>query len=125
MPTTGSRTILLVEDELQVRKMIRSLLQRVGFSVLEAASGAQAIELSHNHPGQIDLAVIDFGMPGMSGLDVANSILPQRPTMKVLYISGMVDSVAVASLVQGAPEMIVQKPFSAQELLGRIGEILR
>lgn len=119
-----NRTILIVEDELPIRKLLRSILQRAGFAVLEAGSGDQAVALSRNHLDPIDLAVIDLGMPGMSGLDVANWLQPQRPAMKILYISGMVDSVAVASLVKGAPQMIVRKPFSADQLLSRIGEIL-
>lgn len=126
MPTTESqgRTILVVEDEPQVRGMIRSILQRAGFSVLEAGGGAQAVALSQGISHPIDLAVIDLGMPGMGGFDLANWLIPERPSMKVLYISGMVDSVAVASLVEGAPHLIVRKPFTPEELVSRIGEIL-
>jgi two-component system, cell cycle sensor histidine kinase and response regulator CckA len=123
--TGNGKIILLVEDEAQIRRMIRRVLQKVGFAVLEAASGDQAIGISRTHADTIDLAVIDIGMPGMGGMDVANYLFPQRPAMKVLYISGMVDSVAVAGLIRGAPDLIVQKPFTAAELLGRVRDMLR
>jgi two-component system, cell cycle sensor histidine kinase and response regulator CckA len=123
--TGNGKTILLVEDEAPIRRMIRSVLRKEGFTVLEAASGDQAIIVSRTHADTIDLAVIDIGMPGMGGMDVANHLFSQRPTMKVLYMSGMVDSVAVAGLVKGAPSLIVQKPFTGAELLGRVLLILR
>lgn len=118
------KTILIVEDEPQVRRFIRGILERKGFSVLEAGSGKQALAVAESHPEEIDLALIDVGMPGMGGLDVANGLIPGRPTMKVLYISGLVDSVAVHSLSYGAPHLIVRKPFTPSELLQRIGEIM-
>ena len=79
-----ARTILIVEDEPQVRRLIRGVLQQGGYAVLEAGSGPQAINLAREHGDSIDLALIDLGMPGMGGLDVANDLLPALPAMKVL-----------------------------------------
>jgi CheY-like chemotaxis protein len=122
--TSSTRTILVVEDEPQVRRLIGALLRRNGFSVIEAGGGHQALAASRDYPGVIHLALIDVGMPGMGGLDVANDLLPGRPDMKVLYISGMVNSVAVNSLSEQAPHLVVRKPFSSKELLRRIADAL-
>ena len=117
-------TILLAEDDPQVRHMIRAVLLRNGFEVVEAGNGMQALALSRSHPADIDLAVIDVMMPGMGGLDLAVALDPQRPSMKVLYISGNTSTVAVESLASGAPELLLRKPFTPDELLQRVREAL-
>ena len=124
MSGAGRPTILVVEDEPQVRMMIRVVLRAEGFEVLEAASGAEAIQLSRNHTAPIDLAVIDVVMPGMGGMDLANWFDPERPGMKVLYISGMSSTVAVESLATGAPSLLLRKPFTRSQLLQRVKDLL-
>ena len=117
-------TILVAEDDPQVRRLIRAILRDHGFSVLEAGSAEQAIALSHCHPAPIHLAIIDVVMPGMGGLDLASFLDPERPTMKVLYISGMAATVAVESLASGAPALLLRKPFSAAELIDRVNQLI-
>lgn len=117
-------TILIVEDEPQIRRMIRAVLRAEGFNVIEAGNAEQAIELSRCHTAPIDLAVIDVVMPGMGGLDLASWFDPERPGMKVLYISGMASTVAVESLATGAPALLLRKPFSRTQLLERVGQLL-
>jgi two-component system, cell cycle sensor histidine kinase and response regulator CckA len=124
MGRPSRRTILVVEDEPQVRRMIRLVLRAEGFNVIEAGNAAQAIELSRCHAAPIDLAVIDVVMPGMCGLDLASWFDPERPGMKVLYISGMASTVAVESLATGAPALLLRKPFSRTQLLERVGQLL-
>jgi DNA-binding response OmpR family regulator len=104
--------------------MIRTILEKDGYTVLESGGGEEAVMVSRMHPHPIELAVIDVNMPGMGGMDLANCLLPQRPTMKVLYISGMVDSVAVTSLATAAPELVVRKPFTSADLTARVRAIL-
>lgn len=117
-------TILVVEDDPQVRKMVRAILRTNGFQVLEAGSAHQALALSRCHQAEIELAVIDVVMPGMGGLDLATSLDPERPNMKILYISGMASTVAVESLATSAPSLLLRKPFSPAQLLERVHSLL-
>jgi len=104
--------------------MMRSVLRQNGFNVVEAGNGEQALALSRCHAAEIDLAVIDVVMPVMGGLDLASELDPQRPAMKVLYISGMASTVAVESLASSAPELLLRKPFTPAEFLARVRRLL-
>jgi DNA-binding response OmpR family regulator len=104
--------------------MIRAVLESAAFRVLEAPSGQAALALAQHHGPTIDLAIIDLMMPGMGGLDVASSLAEGQPGLKVLYISGAVGSVAVHSLVSSAPRLILQKPFTPDQLMDRVRSVL-
>src|SRR5207244_4302091 len=84
----GSETLLLVEDEEIVRKLARTILAKYGYSVLEAANGAEAAMLSERYAGTIHLMLTDVVLPQMSGRQVYEQLAPTRPAMKVLYMSG-------------------------------------
>lgn len=85
----GTETILLVEDELAVRKLAGVILRRYGYQVLECGCGAEALQLWENHPGDIDLLLTDIVMPGeMTGLELAQTLLAKKPLLKVIYTSG-------------------------------------
>ncbi len=116
----GSETILLVEDEEGVRRVVETMLKRRGYNVLSSNSSTDAITLADGHPGAIDLLITDMVMPGMSGRKMAECLTERRPAMKVLYVSGYGDS--VGSPV-GTP--FLQKPFSTEELAVKIREVLR
>src|SRR5690242_3774881 len=88
VPLTGVETILLVEDETRVRKLIVDVLTARGYRVLEATRGEEALRLSRSHDGRIDLMVVDVVMPEISGPDLVRMIAPSRPGTHVLYISG-------------------------------------
>src|SRR5439155_6691431 len=94
VPSTGARTgetVLLVEDEPVVRSLVRHTLVQRGYRVLEAGSGAEALDRVGGHAGQVDLLITDVVMPGMSGRELADRILAARPGTRVLFISGYTD----------------------------------
>ena len=120
----GSETILLVEDERAVRDLLRQVLQRYGYTVLEASYPEQALELSQCHKGPIHLLVTDVVMPMMSGLELAGETRAMRPSLRVLYMSGYTDNVRDLPHVVNAMSSFLQKPFSPDILVHKVREVL-
>jgi len=120
----GSETILLVEDEDLVRQVAGRILARYGYTVLEAASGLDALVVSREHPGPIHLMLTDVVMPGMSGLETAENLKPQRPEMKVLFMSGHTENTIVHHGVLDPGVAFIQKPFRYNVLAQKIREML-
>jgi two-component system, cell cycle sensor histidine kinase and response regulator CckA len=124
MPSKGWETILLVEDEGPLRTIAREILEEHGYRVLEASganSGANnAIEIAHRHPEPIHLLVTDVVMPGMNGRVLAESLMAARPELRVLYMSGYTDDVIAHSGVLEPGTLLLEKPFTALALLGRV-----
>ncbi|HUA22192.1 MAG TPA: response regulator [Bryobacteraceae bacterium] len=116
-PLRGTETILLVEDEEGVRRVLETMLRRHGYQVLSAGSSSSATAAADKHKGVIHLLVTDVVMPGMSGRKMAECLIQRRPEMRVLYVSGYGDASE-----SGAP--FLQKPFSTQELALKIREVL-
>src|SRR5262249_12083051 len=87
----ASGTVLVVEDEDMVRSLTRNILQRSGYTVLEAGNGSKALEVVEEHQGRIDLMVTDVVMPHMSGRELAERLAPLYPHLKVLYLTGYTD----------------------------------
>ncbi|HEV8532448.1 MAG TPA: GAF domain-containing protein [Methylomirabilota bacterium] len=123
-PAHGVETILLVEDEDTVRDLTRDILEAHGYTVLEARHGAEALRISEQHSGAIDLMLTDVVMPEMGGREVAERLAVQRPETKVLYMSGYTDSAVVHHGVLDASTAFLQKPFSATVLVRKLREIL-
>jgi signal transduction histidine kinase/ActR/RegA family two-component response regulator len=121
---TGAETILLVEDEARVRKLIVDVLAARGYRVLEATRGGEAVRLAATHKGPIHLAVVDVVMPEMSGPDVVREIRPGRPDMRVLYISGYTDEAIVHHGILESGAAFLQKPFLPGVLVRRVREVL-
>jgi signal transduction histidine kinase len=120
----GSETILLVEDDDQVRVVARGILCRNGYSVVEARSAGEALLHSEKHPGTIHLLLSDVVMPQMSGPELANRLSSVRPRMKVLCMSGCTDDSAVRRGVIEAHIAYLQKPFTPDALSTRVREVL-
>jgi CheY-like chemotaxis protein len=120
----GSETLLLVEDEEGVRELIREWMSGHGYTVLAASNGLEALGLAEQHEGTIDLLVADVVMPQMGGPALAGRLLPRRPEMQVIYVSGYADEAI------GDPEMLkagaafLQKPFTLDSLVRKVREIL-
>lgn len=122
--STGSETILLVDDEAAVRLVTRRLLQRFGYTVLEADSGEQALRVAEQYGGPIDLVLTDVMMPGMGGRTVASEVLRTRPRVRVLFMSGHAAEVIAQQGIAEEEVGFLQKPFSPAGLQGRIRELL-
>jgi PAS domain S-box-containing protein len=120
----GSETILVVEDEKSVKKMVKDILTRLGYEVLAAEGGDVALELCGSHTDPIHLLVTDVVMPGMAGPDLARAVKILRPETKVIFMSGYTDnSVLQHDLIE--PEAnFLQKPFTPEEFAQRVREVL-
>lgn len=120
----GHETVLLVEDEPAVLEMTTTMLERQGYRVLAAGAPEAAIRVAAEHAEPIHLLVTDVVMPGMNGRDLAAALKTLRPQLKCLFMSGFSAEVAGQ---HGKPEpgkLFLQKPFSHEELLSRVREVL-
>lgn len=125
MTSSANPTILVVEDNGALRRLMKRTLADSGYLVLEAGNASHGLEVFRAEPRSVDLAVIDMVMPGMSGLDLAAELERQRPGMKILYISGYSTSVAIESISHRSPDRVLLKPFQAQDLVDRVHRLLR
>lgn len=123
-PCNGCETVLLVEDEPRVRKLIADLLAAKGYRVLEAGRGEEALRMAELHPGPIHLALLDVVMPEMSGPEVGRQISARRPETRLLYISGYTDEAIVQHGLLDIGANFLQKPFLPQTLAARVREVL-
>jgi two-component system cell cycle sensor histidine kinase/response regulator CckA len=113
-------TVLLVEDERALRKLTRNMLLEMGHMVLEAEDASHAIEIAKQTDSPIDLLLTDVIMPGMSGWALAETLSPQHPEMRILYMSGYPDGVIEKRGNTRAGISILRKPFTQDELIQRI-----
>ena len=107
-------TVLVVEDEPQLRTMLATFLEQEGFAVLTAGSGSQAIPLYRSHP-EIDLLITDIVMPGMDGPSLAAALHSVNPDLPVLLMSGSCDPKQIDNTFE-----FLQKPFSFVDLLAKV-----
>jgi signal transduction histidine kinase len=119
----GTEVILLVEDDEQVRSLVRGILQAHGYTVLEATRADDALQLSERHDGPIDLLLTDLIMPGISGHELAQRLNVHRPRARVLYMTGYTDEAVLRHGVD-AGLLVLQKPFTATTLARRVRAVL-
>jgi len=120
----GNETILLVEDEAEVRAVARLSLELMGYQVIEASGGDEALSKLQSSPQQIQLLVTDVVMPGMRGRQVAAAARQQIPKLPILYISGHTDDALVKSHLFDQSETFLQKPFSPEGLAQKVRQLL-
>ena len=123
-PPAGSETVLLVEDEDEVRELVRRILQDSGYTVLEAASPGAALEIATHHTGALDLLLTDVVMPQMSGRVLADLLSPARPAMAVLFMSGYTANAIVHHQVLDPGKAYLQKPFTPETLVRAVRSVL-
>jgi PAS domain S-box-containing protein len=120
----GQETILLVEDEVNLRHLARQYLEKQGYRILEAEDGAAALQIAAGHKDKIDLLLTDVVMPGMNGRELATQITAQRPDVRVLYMSGYTENAIGHDGLLDAGITLLQKPFSLPTLKERVRELM-
>jgi two-component system, cell cycle sensor histidine kinase and response regulator CckA len=120
----GMETILLVEDEENLRRLARQYLETQGYKVLAAADGAAAVQICTAHQGPIHLLLTDVIMPGMNGRELAQRITSLRPKIKVLYMSGYTENAIGHNGMLDAGINLLQKPFTLLALKAKVREVL-
>jgi CheY-like chemotaxis protein len=117
-------TILVVDDEDEVRKVARDLLVEWGHIVLEATDGPEALRLCEEHHGPIDLLLTDVVMPGMTGVELGRRVTRLRPNSRTLYMSGYVDTEMVRAAIRDVGGDFLAKPFARDALLAKVEAVL-
>jgi CheY-like chemotaxis protein len=120
----GTETILVVEDQDEVRELIRKMLESRGYRVLSAPNGPDAVATAALHPGTIDLLVTDVVMPGMSGPEVARLLAVTCKGIRVLFLSGYTSDAMVRRGLLESGAQFLQKPFSPGDLARRVRDVL-
>jgi two-component system, cell cycle sensor histidine kinase and response regulator CckA len=119
-PARGSETLLLVEDEPSLRKLMREILRQAGYKVIDAANGGEALLVCEQYSSEIALIITDLVMPGMTGMDLAKRLEALRPGTKVLYMSGYSSHAALANGALVRHEHFIQKPFTPSALTDKV-----
>ena len=123
-PKAEDETVLLVEDEDMVRKVVRRTLVGQGYKVMEAANGTEALDLAMEDPGRISLVLTDVMMPSMGGPELARRLWAKFPDLKIIFLSGYApDSMSVESAVP-AGAVLIEKPFAIEKLATKVREVL-
>jgi len=124
-PALGEETVLVIEDEVPVMFLTRTLLRKLGYTVLEASTGKEAVDIARAFDGTIDLALLDIKLPDMTGNQVYPLIMEARPGMKVLVCSGYSVDGPVQDILDAGAEGFIQKPFSVVTLSEKLKEVLQ
>jgi signal transduction histidine kinase/ActR/RegA family two-component response regulator len=124
MPATGRETILVVEDEQALRALIKAVLGRSGYQVLEAQNGEEALELISQNRTRIDLVATDVIMPKMGGVELVERLMHVRPDTKILFLSGYTDDAITTQGVFNEESPFLQKPFTPDALACKVREVL-
>ncbi|EYF05434.1 ATP-binding protein [Chondromyces apiculatus] len=123
-PTAGTETVLIVEDYGPVRTMIRELFVDLGYTVLVAQDGEEALETARAHRGAIDILVTDVIMPRMGGKELAAHLVEERPHLRVLYTSGYAENAIVQHGILRPGSAFIAKPYRPSELAERVRVLL-
>jgi len=123
-PAFGRDVILLVDDEDSVREMLRQHLARLPYTVLEARSGSEALDIAVRFPGAIKLLLTDVAMPGMNGRELADRFVRTRPDTKVLFMSGGTDDPILLNRVLKGEASLLKKPFAISNLTQILEEMI-
>src|SRR6476659_1841385 len=120
----GRKTILVVDDEAEVRKLVGAMVTRHGYNVLTADSGDHAITVAKNQKHPIDLLLTDVVAPGMSGPMLADKLAELQPGLRVLFMSGYDNTQVVQRYVVEKGYALLPKPFTMEQLSRKVREVL-
>ena len=118
------RRVLIVDDDLSLRKILYRILEQGGYSVLSASSGSEAVAICRRSSPPLDLLITDYNMPGMNGLEVGHECATFSPTLPVLYISGGLPDPNLRAEFEKEKRGFLAKPFRGEELLRKVKEML-
>jgi CheY-like chemotaxis protein len=121
---TSAQTVLLVEDEQAVRELVRIILERAGHLVVEAATPEEALAQFETMES-VDLLLTDVVMPAMTGFDLFHMLVERLPSLRVLFISGYTDYALFEPTIADKGAAFLEKPFSAEALIGKVREVLK
>jgi CheY-like chemotaxis protein len=121
---TGTETVLLIEDEPQLRKLLGIILHELGYRVLSASNGDEGLGLFTHHENEIAIVVTDLDMPGMNGLAVAKTLNEKKSSLKIVVTSGYLDGTTREQARQYGVAKIMQKPYDPEDLARVIRELL-
>jgi CheY-like chemotaxis protein len=124
MSVEEKKTILVVDDEPEIRKLVSAMVTQLGYSVLTADSGEHALTLYRNHKAPMEMLITDVVAPGMSGPMLADKLTAIQPDLKVLYISGYDNTHVVQKYVVEKGHVLLPKPFTMEELRTRMAALL-
>jgi len=125
MPDPQNKTILVVDDEPEIRKLVAAMVAQLGYAVLTADSGEHALTLLRTHPQRIEMLITDVVAPGMSGPMLADKLTALQPSMRVLYISGYDHTHVVQSYIVGKGHALLVKPFTLGDLREKMDSLLK
>jgi PAS domain S-box-containing protein len=120
----GTETLLIVEDDLDVRKMMTRILQSHGYATIEAADGYEAVRVYREHKGAIDLVLLDVVMPGKNGNEVFDEIAAINPRVKAIFVSGYTGDIVIDKGIQSEKVDFLEKPLSLARLQAKVREVL-
>jgi CheY-like chemotaxis protein len=123
-PLAGKETLLVVEDEAELLKLVARGLRRYGYTVLEASSGEEALQVAKSYPGEISLLFTDMVMPGMNGLTLANVLQEMRPELPLVFATGYTTERFSDTDVSGRPLRLIHKPYRLNSLMEAIRDML-
>jgi hypothetical protein len=123
-PILGNETVLLVEDENQLRTVSKMFLETRGYTVLTASNGAEGLQIAERSQTSIQLLITDVVMPGMSGRELAEKVLGRNKTMRVLFMSGYTDDAMIRHGLEAGKFPFIRKPFSLHDLSLKVREVL-
>ncbi|MFC7528093.1 response regulator [Actinoplanes sp. GCM10030250] len=116
-PVAERPTVLVVDDEEDLRDIMRRMLERRGYATLAAGEPDEAIPICRDHPGEINALITDLTLPGVSGGDLAKTVRDLRPGIGVVFVSGLPKDIAVSKGQIEEDDVLVKKPFTADALL--------
>ncbi|MDB5049609.1 MAG: Blue-light-activated protein [Fibrobacteres bacterium] len=117
-------TILVVEDEENVRRLVRLVLEAQGYRVLDASGAREALYIHENHSAPIDLLLTDIVLSGKSGREVARELQELRPGIRVIFMSGYTDDTVMRSELEKSNALFMAKPFTPTRLLQKVRSAL-